>query len=333
MSRRLLFLIASIIVSGLFLILALRGVPFSDVLTGIRQANPVWIGFSLVMFLCSAMSRTTRWRGLLGGRVRWWNLFHVYNLAMLLNLLPLRAGEIGRTVVLSTRFGVPLATAATSVVVERLTDLVVVIVLLALGLSQVSTSVPALAVQASIGAGIVAVIGFVVLIGLARYPALAQRLLGSIEARVPLFSRIGLLKRLQEVLVGLEVLTDVRRLIHLIVSTVIAWTFSVSTLVCLIVSLGITDNIVPLALLGIALASFSIAIPVSVASIGPFESAIRLSGDLVALAAVTSTTLGFLFHGTAALAYIVFGIVSVVTLGISLTDMIKPAEKPSITTP
>ncbi len=327
MSRRLILLIASVAVSALFLVLALRGVPFEEVVNGIRQANPLWVGASLLTFLASASARTTRWRGLLGGRVRWIDLLQTYNLAMLLNLLPLRAGEVGRTVVLSTRFGVPLATAATSVIVERLFDLVMVIVLLALGLSQV-TSVPEIAVQASIAAGIVAVVGFGVLIILARYPAYAQRLLQNIETRTPVFARIGLGKRLQEILVGLEVLTDARRLLHLIVWSLIAWTCSVSSLLCLVFALGISDNSVMLSILGVALASFSIAIPVSVASIGPFESAIRLAGDLIGLTAILSTTLGFLFHGIAALAYLLYGTISVITLGISIGDMMGNQRVP-----
>ncbi|MDX2163562.1 MAG: lysylphosphatidylglycerol synthase transmembrane domain-containing protein [bacterium] len=330
MSRRSLFIIASVIVSGLFLWLALRGVPFEEVIDGIRQADVGWVivGFGFVWV--AAAARTFRWQVLLGGRVRWWGVHHSYNMTNFLNLLPLRAGEVGRTLAISTRYGVPLVTAATSVVVERLIDLVMIIVILAVGVSQVE-NVPPVVGQSSLLFGAVAVTGLIVLIVLARFPAFAGALLRGIEARLPFVRRLGLIKRLEEVLSGLEILTDVRRLFWVIVWSIFSWIGSAGVVYPLVIALGIYGHgleAVTLSLIVVALVSFSIAIPVSVASIGPWEGAVRLAGDMMGVPPDLSLTLGFLFHGVAAVGYIVFGMISLLALGISLSEMLGgKAEK------
>ncbi|MFN8528258.1 MAG: lysylphosphatidylglycerol synthase transmembrane domain-containing protein [Anaerolineae bacterium] len=335
MSRRTLFILASVIVSGVFLWLAVRDVPFQQVIDGIRQADfgLVLVGFAFVWG--AAAARTSRWQILLGGRAQWngltWlNVHFSYNLTNFLNLLPLRAGEVGRTLALSTRCGVPLVTAAASVIVERLIDLVMIIVILAIALSQVHDAPPIVG-QSALLFGTIAVVGLVVLILLARFPAFAHRLMTWLETRLPVLQRLGLIKRLEELLTGLETLTHGRRLLLVIVWSVISWVCSTLGVYPLIVALGIYPHgaeAVTLAMLVVTLVSFSIAIPVSVASIGPWEGAVRLAGDMFGLSPTLSTTLGFLFHGVAAIGYIILGVISLMSLGISLGDMLSQQRKP-----
>ena len=139
--RRWIILAASLIVSGVFLWLALRGVPFTEVIDGIRQANLFWVIVSMLCILGAQGSRAIRWRGLLDNRVPLLRAFHILNLTMLLNQLPLRAGEVARSL-LATRSGVPVVTAATSIVVERLIDVVVVVVMLAVALARLPSAPP-----------------------------------------------------------------------------------------------------------------------------------------------------------------------------------------------
>ncbi len=329
--RRIIFLIASVIVSAAFLWLALRGVPLAEVWDGIRQANPLWIGLSFVGVFLSAITRAVRWRGLISDRTSAQRppligVLHTYNIAMLLNLLPLRAGELGRTVVLTTRFGVPLFTTATSVVVERLIDLVMVVLLLAVGLSRAGASAPDFVVQGATIFAVIAFVGLAMLIVLARYPSLAHRITAWLEDQLLLLRRIHLSKRLDDVLTGLQSLTHPARLAHAIVWSLLSWAASLFTFWCLEMALTVTADTLAGSFLGVSLASLSIAVPVSVASIGPFESAVRIAGDLIGLTPALAITLGFLFHGVAALGYIAFGIISLLALGVSLSDLMRTSS-------
>src|SRR5262245_1242799 len=95
--RRWVILVASLIVSGVFLVLALRDVPISEVVAGIQQADFGWVVLSFLGVVASLATRAERWRGLLDNRISLVNAFHILNITMLLNLLPLRAGEVART--------------------------------------------------------------------------------------------------------------------------------------------------------------------------------------------------------------------------------------------
>jgi uncharacterized protein (TIRG00374 family) len=324
--RRWLVIAASVVVSGAFLWLALRGVPLADVLDGIRQTDLAWLVLSLVTALGSLASRAVRWRGLLDGRVSLIQSFHILNVTMLLNQLPLRAGEVARTL-LATRSGIPLVTAATSIVVERLLDVVAVILMLAAALSQLPEA-PPLIVQAATLFGAAALVAFIVMIVFARYPQRVDALLGRLELGLPVLRRFNLRRRVDEVLDGLAPLTHGRRAAHAILWTAIGWTSSTLTFYTLERALGITGaNLVLGAVIAVTLASFSIAIPVSVASIGPFEGAVRVAGDVAGMSPLVATTLGFLIHGVTVLSYAVFGVIGLLALGVSLGDVLAQPKK------
>lgn len=325
-------LIASLAVSLLFLWLALRDVPLADVLQSIRQANPVYILVSLGTITLALYTRAIRWRGLLGNRIPLGRTFHILTVTFLVNQLPLRAGEIARSL-LATRSGVPVMTAATSIVVERLLDTVMVVVLLAIGLSRLPDAVPAAAQLATLF-GVAAVAAFVVLILFARYPAFVHRLLEALEARIGLLRRLSLRRLLDHMLDGLQPLTDWRRAAHAIGWTIIAWLVSLLTFYTLEMAFNVTTvDRGLMSVMSVTLASFSIAIPVSVAAIGPFEGAVRLAGEALRLDPVLATSLGFVFHGVTILAYAILGVIGLLVLGVSLGDVMGGGQAQPAATP
>lgn len=326
--RRALFVIASVIVSGLFLWLALRDVPLAEIATHLQAADPLWLLVSIATVFVSLYTRAIRWRGLLGFRITTRQSYMMLGVTFLLNQLPLRAGEVARSL-LATRAGVPFMTAATSIIVERLLDTLIVVVMLALALTQLPLDLPA-ARQLALLFGMGAVVAFGVLIALARRPDIAHTLLGFIEKRIPLVERIGVRRLLDHVLDGLEPLTHWRGGIHAIVWTIISWACSIATFFTLEMAFGIGGSYgVTLSAMAISLASFSIAIPVSIASIGPWEGAVRLAGDGLRLAPSLSIALGFAFHGVSLLGYIALGILGLIAQGVSLGEMLRAREQPS----
>jgi uncharacterized protein (TIRG00374 family) len=325
--RRVALLAASLVVSAVFLYLALRDVPLAEVGESIRQADPLWVLASLASIFVALYTRAIRWRGLLGNRVPLGRAFSILTVTFLVNQLPLRAGEIARTL-LATRSGVPVVTAATSIVVERLLDTVMVVVLLAIGLSRLPDAVPA-ASQVATLFGIGAVAAFAVLIGFARYPALVHRILEALENRIGFLKRLRLRRLVDNVLDGLQPLTDARRAAHAIGWTVVSWLVSLATFYLLELAFDTTsvDRLL-MSLLSVSLASFSIAIPVSVAAIGPFEGAVRLAGEALRMDPVLATSLGFVFHGVTIVAYAIMGTVGLLVLGVSLGDVMGGKAAP-----
>lgn len=325
--RRTIVLIASLAISVFFLWLALRGVPLDDVVARIREASVPWLIVSILTIIAALWARAVRWRGLLGYQMPILRSFYVMCVAFLLNQLPLRAGEVARSL-LATRSGVPIVTAATSIVVERLLDTVLVVLLVAFAVSRVP-SAPVAVSQVAVLFGIASVAAFATLILLARHPERADRLLENLENRIPLLARFHARHLLDHALDGLKPLTAWNSAAHAIGWTVIAWAISCATFFALEMALNVHNvDLFLLDLLAVSLAAFSIAIPVSVASIGPFEGAVRLAGE--AMGTVTpdmATSLGFLYHGIIILTYAGVGALSLLSLGVSLGEVMKDSDK------
>ncbi len=331
--RRNLLIVISIVVSAVFLWWVLRDVPMAEVGESILGADWRWLLVSLAFGALSLWARAVRWRGLLDFRLPMRPAFYIMGVTFMLNQLPLRAGEIARSF-LATRYNVPFMTAATSVVVERLVDTLLVVLLITVGFSSLP-HVPAEAAQAASLFGLFSGLGFVIMLILSRFSDLAHRLLALLLRYVPLLRRLPLESMLNNVLDGLKPITTPSRLGHFVLWTLISWAFSLLTLYPLFMALGIAGpdvdggvNRILGTVLGITLAAFSIAIPVTVAAIGPFEGALLLSGNLIGLPEITSISLGFLFHGVSILLYVVAGIVGLLGLGVSLGDLMQAADQP-----
>lgn len=323
--RRTLFILASIVVSGIFLWLALRDVPQQDILESLQQADFGWMLVSLGFVTAGLWTRAIRWRGLLDNRVPTMQAFHMLNIAMLLNQLPLRAGEVARSV-LVMRSGVSFVTAATSILVERLLDVLLMVIWLSLALTQLP-DIPSEMSNAALLFGVAGVAALVMLVVFARTPQLARHLLAFFERMLPFLKRLPLHSLVESVLEGIKPLAHWRSAAHAIGWTVISWILSLGTFYATARALSVDTDLFLLSVLSVTLAAFAIAIPVSVASIGPFEGAVRLSGDVVGLSAAQSLSLGFLFHGVNILGYAIWGTIALVVMGVSLSELVRSSEK------
>lgn len=83
--RRWIIVLISIVVSAVFLWLALRDVPINEVVAGIQQADFGWIVMSIFGVIGALATRAERWRGLLDNRIPLMRAFHILNVTMLLN--------------------------------------------------------------------------------------------------------------------------------------------------------------------------------------------------------------------------------------------------------
>jgi uncharacterized protein (TIRG00374 family) len=329
--RRVLIIVASFLVSALFLWLALRDVPLNDVAESLKKADLRWLIINFFLFIFTIGTRAIRWRGLLGYKISTVRAFHILNIMFLMNQLPLRVGEVARSL-LATREGVPFVTAATSIVVERLLDTLMVVVLLAAALSRLPDA-PELATRSAALFGIAAVLAFIVLIFFARYPKVAHNLLNTFERYLPFLKRLPLHNFLDHFIDGLQPLTNWRSAAHAIGWTIVAWMFSLANFYLLHRAMGIEGvDLLLSSAIALTLASFSIAIPVSIAAIGPFEAAVILAGQAVVLPAmwesmqVAYTALGFLIHGVTVLSYAAWGTIGMVVMGVSFGDMMKSSQ-------
>ena len=131
-----------IAISAFFLILAFRGQDFGEILDSLRETNLWWAIPALGLYFSGVYLRAVRWRILLrpiAPHATSRQLFPIVVIGFMANnLLPLRAGEIVRSVVIGREFKVRKTGALATIAVERIFDGITMLAFLAVSMVFVS---------------------------------------------------------------------------------------------------------------------------------------------------------------------------------------------------
>ena len=117
------------------LYLVLRDVHWREVGDAIRAADYLLIGLAVLIFLGVVLFRSMRWRLLLGSpaSLTVGHLFGSLNVAYLVNnLLPLQMGDLARSYLVSELGGISATRAVSTVVVEKVADVLTLLLFLVL---------------------------------------------------------------------------------------------------------------------------------------------------------------------------------------------------------
>jgi len=127
----------TVIVSVLSIVLLmwfLRGANLAEVWVRVRQVRPDLIGLSVTMVGLTMVARSIRWHYLLSpiGRARFRTIFRSTVIGFgALGLLPVRVGDVIRPYLLARQEGLPASAVFATIVMERVLDLIAVLILLA----------------------------------------------------------------------------------------------------------------------------------------------------------------------------------------------------------
>ena len=153
--------------------LAVRQISIDDLGTAIAMARWEWVALAVVVVVASSSLKAVRWRVLFFPRRvpigRTWSVFMIGQ--MLNILLPARAGEVGRIYLIGDEGAVSHAAALSTVVVEKIVDLVMLTLaffIVALWLVTTSTDFPDWLRDAGMGLVLLAALGLASILLLAR---------------------------------------------------------------------------------------------------------------------------------------------------------------------
>lgn len=218
-----------LIVSAIFIGIALSGLELSRVWDALRRADYIWLLPGLALYFLAVLARTWRWHYLLRPLkpivVR--RLFPVVVIGYMgNNIYPARAGELLRAYVLKRRDGVSASASLATIVVERIFDGVTMLlfVFVTLPVAQAQWNVPdSLRPIVIAGAGLFFT-ALIVFLLLAARPAAAARVYGFLVDRLlpgRLRARIhGLLDRF---MTGLAPLRNFRHVLMVFFISLVIW--------------------------------------------------------------------------------------------------------------
>lgn len=119
---------------------ALRNVPFEELILYFKSINYMWLIPSLVMMLMSYFLRAWRWQIILRyiQNLPFFAAFHPMMISFMINnILPGRVGEFARPAILKKQNKISYTSGLTTLAVERLFDMVILIILFVWVLSSV----------------------------------------------------------------------------------------------------------------------------------------------------------------------------------------------------
>ncbi|MEW6566743.1 MAG: lysylphosphatidylglycerol synthase transmembrane domain-containing protein [Chloroflexota bacterium] len=252
-------------VSAAALAIAIRWSGWASLLAALEQVDYHLLIPASIVYLVAMGARGLAWQVILGGRAKLWRLLAALNQGYLLNnLLPWRLGEIGRAVLLGRRPQLTPALVLSSIVVERLYDMVLAVGLL-LALAPVAFQSP-WAPQAALIGGLAVVGAMAFLAVILRSPESSSRLLSRLPGGPARWEGVG--RAVQD---GLGTLKDVRQLTKGFGWMVVSWALA-SLEYWLVLRAFIPEAPLAWALLALCVTLLGVAIPSAPGYVGVFEA-------------------------------------------------------------
>lgn len=128
-------ILVSVLVAGVFLWLALKGLDFEKISNSLKKANYLWVAAAAVFGVSAYIFRAVRWNLLLepmGYQVSNANSLWSISFGYLMNLTIPRSGEVARSTALYGVEKVPVDKSFGTIILERVIDLVCMLVFLVL---------------------------------------------------------------------------------------------------------------------------------------------------------------------------------------------------------
>ncbi len=217
-------LIIGLVVSLLFLYLAMREIDWQELGLVFQQANYLYLLPALPVLLAINVVRAYRWRLLIDTEVRLplVRIFHIVNIGYFFNnVLPAKAGELVRGYLVGRMIPGGIGQAVSTLLIERLLDVLTVVMLLVVLLPLVD--LPTWATRGGLLFGAAAVAGTIVLIVLSRFGRRGVDAIWRVVGRVPLVGRDGVRAAAQNLVDGFGVLTVGRLVPSIIISSALIW--------------------------------------------------------------------------------------------------------------
>src|SRR5829696_862078 len=130
-----------VLISILFIWLALRGMRLNQFWSAVKQANYIWLIPGIAVYFVGVWVRAWRWHYLLGPikKIPTKTMFPITTIGYMgNNIYPARAGEVLRAVILKRREGVPISASLATIIVERIFDGVVMLAFVFVNLSELA---------------------------------------------------------------------------------------------------------------------------------------------------------------------------------------------------
>ena len=288
-------LLVGALISLVCLVLAFAGVEWRRAGEALQRGDWRYLlpaGAALLGYL---LARASRWRILLGSQVGLVDTFSVTNIGYLIsNVLPFRLGDPARAVAIGLDGKVKVSTALSTVVVERVLDMLTVVLLLAVTVPFVDEA--DWTRRAGFLGGSVGLIAIVALFWLAIRPGWGRRVFRWALGRLPSIHEDRWLEWFDGLVEGLGALRSPRRAAGLIAWSIVTWVLTAGHYLAILGAFIEHPKVVEASFLTAA-TGLGMALPSAPGAMGVFHSVARYALQLpFGVAAETAVAVAFAAH-------------------------------------
>ncbi len=289
---------------------------------------------AVLLLMSSLFLRAWRWKIIIKqlGPVRYWTVFHGVNLGYLLNnVLPLRAGELLRAIIVGGRSSLSTTSVFSTVVAERIFDMAGLGILFGIVTWQFPFPDWVQTAGLSFAGGVLVFLIFALVLAHSRDRLERWHL--AVHKRGKIIRTIGeLILRLVD---GLSVLKSKSAMIHVAWSTLALWGIYIATMKFVLDAFQFTDGTYPL-LAGEAwipsaamtvITSLGFAIPSAPGGIGTYHGAVLLGLSWFSVPEGLAVIFATVMHGLNYLTLTLWGVISLFAMRLKFSDIVRTAKQ------
>lgn len=307
---------------AIFLLIDVR-----EIITALREAHYGYVLLSAAGILVFLVLRAIRWRFMLEGAVPLGRVFHIQNIGYLLTyILPFRLGDVGRAVLIGNVPPITLAQGISTMVVERVLDLLFIVLLLPITLANIDAVAPEIRGAARVST-ILAIVAIFVLILAANYRRHALNLFHAVAGKIPFINAARWAGHLEQLLEGLNSLTRLRDGLLLGAISILVWLPIILAYYAGMRAVGLQPTL-PMAGFVVCAAALSITAPSSPGQVGVFHAGVTFAlAQILRQPQALSASFAFLYHALNFAVVIVFGLIGVYSIGATLSNVIRSSQQ------
>jgi glycosyltransferase 2 family protein len=314
--KRLAFLVAGLIISVVSLYYALQGFNLDSVWEAMSRMQVGFFLLMLVPYVLTFMTKVWRWRVLFHPDEHRVPLGLLFSCLMISYIpLPFRAGEVARGVVMSARAGIPAPRVFSTILVEKVLD--VLTLLLLLGIALPFVGLPRDLQGSATALGIVFLGLALALLAMVLRPNLARKLVWAVAERLP--ARLGprIEAATDHALEGIAPLSNPRVAARLGLWSLATWSINAVTLYLLLLAFNIA--VTPMAaVMLVVTTNLGMAIPSAPGYIGTFEFVVVLVLGVLGVAREEAQTFALVYHFVGLVPVATMGVIAALQQGVGL---------------
>lgn len=297
-----------------------------EILDAIQGAHFGYAALSAAGIVAFLVLRAIRWRFMLQNEVVYGRVFHIQNIGYLITyILPFRLGDLARAVLIGNVPPVTLAQGVSTMVVERVLDLLFIVLLLPVTLANVQALAPGIRDAARVST-VLGVIAIIVLVLAANYRDVALRLFRHIANSLPFLNGDRWARHFDQLLVGLQSLTRVKDGLLLVFLSIVVWAPIILAYQSGMRAVGLQPTLSMSALV-VCVAALSITAPSSPGQVGVFHAGVTFAlVQILRQPQAASATFAFLYHAINFAVVIVLGLIGVYSIESTLGNVIRASQ-------